>query len=248
MPVVLDTSRVCCALPRFQQYRGRVRYGSTAFQSRNVAPPVVSLSIHHPFSGLAWRSDLNPSRLVACKQLFDRCDLVLHSLRLVRPASNTDIALNAHNAIFVQKGVSLSDETHDIVPGSFCCNQTMLLVLGYVDSTWRAFPPLQAGDDQSLECFRARRLLLTKLNMKKVCRWLEIELIALTNCRACRVHTVLQSTLLHQTLDLRNFRRYRSCRGADRNEAEVCRALGRRFKICELRRHDGKTTRLLRRW
>jgi hypothetical protein len=75
-----------------------------------MSRPVVDMAQQHSRATIAssmltpplgGRHDLPPSGLVASKQLLDRCDLVLHGLRFVRPATNADVALNAHNAVFV---------------------------------------------------------------------------------------------------------------------------------------------------
>jgi hypothetical protein len=49
------------------------------------------------------------------------------------PRSNSDIGLNSHDALLVEHRMSLTDELHDLIPGTIeCCASA---VHGVVDAT-----------------------------------------------------------------------------------------------------------------
>jgi hypothetical protein len=50
------------------------------------------------------------------QQLLHGRNLVLHRLRLVGPRPDTDVGLDAHDALFVEQRVRLADERHDLRP------------------------------------------------------------------------------------------------------------------------------------
>ena len=55
-------------------------------------------------------------RLALLQQLLHGLNLVLEPLLLIRPTSDPDITLDPHNAILVQHGMALPDDSHHVVP------------------------------------------------------------------------------------------------------------------------------------
>ena len=54
--------------------------------------------------------------LILVQDGLDSSDLILGRLLLVCSRSNSDIALDSHNAILMQQRVRLTDDSHDLVP------------------------------------------------------------------------------------------------------------------------------------
>jgi hypothetical protein len=54
--------------------------------------------------------------LILLEQSLYSLHLVLSRLLLIRPRTHSDITLNPHNAILMQHGVALPNDSHDIVP------------------------------------------------------------------------------------------------------------------------------------